>query len=97
MPSEGKAGVEPVSGQGYHLRDIKKGVLGELSKVAEELEEAMDAEEQGNRVMVLNELSDMIGAIHAYLLKKYGDTIFVSDLVRMSEATRRAFQSGRRV
>lgn len=50
---------------GYHLRKISKGVLGELSKVKEELEEAEDAQAQGVKIMLLVELSDMIGAIKA--------------------------------
>lgn len=42
----------------FHKREITKGVLGELSKVREELEEAEDALEQGQELMLLIELSD---------------------------------------
>lgn len=48
---------------GFHKREIKKSVYGELSKIQEELEEAFDAEEQGQDLMLLIELSDMVGAI----------------------------------
>jgi hypothetical protein len=80
---------------GYHMREIPKGTLGELSKIREELEEAEDAKEQGVEVMVLVELSDMVGAIEAYLdVHHHGTTI--EDLHKMSEVTKRAFQNGRR-
>lgn len=46
----------------WHERDIPKGVLGELSKIAEELEEARDAEERGQDLMLMFELCDIIGA-----------------------------------
>ena len=35
----------------WHKREIVKGVLGELSKIREELEEAEDAEEQKQILM----------------------------------------------
>lgn len=59
---------------GFHKRVIKKGIYGELSKIQEELEEAFDAEEQGQDLMLLIELSDMLGAIEGVSLK-YGFTI----------------------
>lgn len=80
---------------GYHVTDIKKGEIGELSKVHEELEEAIDAEFQGCRVMLLVELSDMLGAIEAYL-EKHMPGITLDDLRSMSDVTRRAFRSGAR-
>ena len=78
---------------GYHLRDIKKGTLGELSKVREELEEAEDSQEQGVKIMLLVELSDMIGAIKA-VAEKNGSTL--EDLIEMHKVTERAFKSGAR-
>lgn len=59
---------------GFHRKEIKKGVYGELSKIEEELQEAYDAEEQGQDLMILIELSDMIGAIEG-VSKKYGMNI----------------------
>jgi hypothetical protein len=56
---------------GYHLTEIKRGEYGELSKVAEEVLEAIDAQDQANPVMVLIELSDAIGAIEGYLDKHF--------------------------
>ena len=47
---------------GYHLRKIAKGRLGEISKMREELEEWLDAKEQGCALMELHELSDFCGA-----------------------------------
>ena len=54
----------------YHLRSIEKGTIGELSKVYEEIEEVKDSDEQGVDLMVLVELSDVIGAIESYLEKQ---------------------------
>jgi hypothetical protein len=59
---------------GFHNRKIQKGVYGELSKVREELEEAEDALEQGQDLMLLIELSDMIGAIQG-VAERYGMTL----------------------
>lgn len=80
---------------GYHISDIPRGVLGELSKIQEELSEAVDADEQSCSVMVLIELSDMVGAVDAYL-EKYHPTISIGDLLKMAEITKRAFKSGAR-
>lgn len=78
---------------GYHLRKISKGVLGELSKIKEELEEAEDAQAQGVKIMLLVELSDMIGAIKA-VAEKNGSSL--EDLLAMQKVTERAFKSGER-
>ena len=78
---------------GYHLRKIKKGVLGEPSKLREELEELEDALEQGVRIMALVEMSDLYGALAA-CAEKHGATM--EDLKAMHEVTKRAFESGRR-
>lgn len=45
---------------GYHITPITKGKVGELSKVLEEVNEALDAEQQNCDVIVLLELSDVI-------------------------------------
>lgn len=78
---------------GYHKRKITKGVLGEASKVREELEEYEDAVEQGIHIMALVELSDVYGA-----LKMLADSngISMEELKKMSEATERAFKDGSR-
>lgn len=55
----------------FHERAIPKGKYGELSKVVEEIEEALDSEERGHRVMLLLELADIIGAIDGMLLKQF--------------------------
>jgi hypothetical protein len=81
-------------GPGYHLRHIRKGKLGELSKVEEELLELKDALAQGVRIMALVELADMYGALKAYVQTQFGMTI--DDLARMSAVTERAFRNGHR-
>lgn len=80
---------------GYHLVEIAKGKLGEPSKILEEVEEFIDATNQGVSIMALIELSDLMGAIRAYL-GKHHPTITIDDLNKMSEVTERAFVNGRR-
>lgn len=48
---------------GYHLQPIKKGKLGFVSKIQEELDEINDSIKQDVRIMVMVELSDLIGAV----------------------------------
>lgn len=78
---------------GYHLRPIKKGILGEISKIVEEVEELQDAGAQGVVIMELVELSDLYGAIKARV-EQLGHTM--EDIERMSAVTARAFQNGKR-
>jgi hypothetical protein len=78
---------------GYHKREIKKGVLGESSKIREELDELEDAEDQENKILVHCELADLYGALRA-CAREYWLTM--EDLVTMADATERAFQSGER-
>ncbi len=70
---------------GYHTVKIKKGVLGEISKIEEELQELKDAEKQGVKILIAVELSDLFGAIREYA-KKYG--------LKMAKLTRKAFEGG---
>lgn len=80
---------------GYHIKEIEKGNIGELSKVYEEVEEVKDASTQDNELMVLVELSDVVGAIECYL-DKHHKSITLQHLITMSDATKRAFKSGSR-
>lgn len=93
-PSLGSFGVEPDK-IGYHIARISRGVFGESSKIREELEEFLDAECQGVKLMELQELSDMIGAIQGYVENKHPGTK-LQDLIRMAQITDRAFKSGER-
>lgn len=93
---EDKGPTDPgPTGPGYHLIDIPRGELGEISKIREELDELLDAASQGVKVMELIELSDLVGAIEAYLERHHVGTTF-DDLIRMKDITRRAFKNGRR-
>lgn len=56
---------------GFHKKEIKRGIYGDLSKIKEELEEAYDALEQNQELMLLIELADIIGAVEG-VSKKYG-------------------------
>ncbi len=78
---------------GYHKTKIEKGVLGEFSKIREEFLEAEDALEQDNKVMMLVELCDLIGAIEAYSEKH---NMSLNDLITMKDATKSAFLDGSR-
>lgn len=80
---------------GYHLKKIKKGKLGESSKIKEEVEELIDSENQECKIMVLVELSDIFGAIELYLQMNFPG-VTMKDLEKMSKITQRAFKSGAR-
>lgn len=78
---------------GYHITPIAKGELGESSKILEEIQELIDAEKQNCKVMAIIELSDIVGAVQAYVHKqKLGVTLV--DLEKMSHITKRAFDNG---
>ncbi len=62
---------------GYHLNDIKRGIVGEFSKVVEELYEFKDALDQGSSIMALIELADLYGAVDMYLSKFFNTTFQV--------------------
>ncbi len=79
---------------GYHKTEIPKGVLGEFSKIEEEFLEAVDAQIQGNKIMTLLELSDLLGAIENYTVNKHNITL--ADLITMKSATESAFKDGTR-
>lgn len=79
---------------GYHNKEIPKGKLGEFSKIREEFLEAEDAIEQNNSVMLLVELSDLIGAIESYCEKNHN--ISLENLITMNNATKKAFNDGTR-
>ncbi|MCV9964173.1 hypothetical protein OIU34_20015 [Pararhizobium sp. BT-229] len=82
-------------GGGYHLKDIPKGVFGEVSKIEEEFLEFKDALKQGNDVMAFIELSDHIGAIRGWLERNH-PSITLDHLITMNDATTRAFVNGYR-
>lgn len=78
---------------GYHKKEIQKGVLGEFSKIKEEFEELNDAQEQGDKILQICELTDLVGAIEEYI-KKWNITI--DDLVQFSNKTKSAFKERKR-
>lgn len=80
---------------GYHLEKMYKGILGESSKLLEEVYELIDAEKQQCRVMAIIELSDLIGAMRAYIARQ-GLGVTMTDLEKMSQITERAFKNGHR-
>ena len=76
---------------GYHKVKIQKGTIGEISKIEEELAELKDAIAQDNKIMVLCELSDLYGALEAYVENQ---NTTMEDVIKMSNATKRAFKDG---
>lgn len=80
---------------GYHLKAIPKGKFGYSSKIMEEVLELQDAENQACKIMVLVELSDLLGAVSGYLRQNFPG-ITVRDLEIMSQVTERAFVNGHR-
>lgn len=70
----------------FHTQPIKKGQYGELSKIQEELDEAFDAEKQGIDLMLLIELSDIIGAVEG-VAKKYNFTL--DQLIQFSKVRKK--------
>jgi phosphoribosyl-ATP pyrophosphohydrolase len=81
---------------GYHTKEIKKGVLGEFSKIEEEFEELKDAYGQNDNIMVLCECSDLIGAIKHFIENKTKYSISLQDLIKFNEKTENAFKIGKR-
>ena len=79
---------------GYHKKEIEKGVLGEFSKIQEEIDELSDAIEQDDKIMQICELSDLIGAIESFSLNKFN--LSLEDLIKFSNKTKEAFKEGRR-
>lgn len=78
---------------GYHLKKIKKGKLGEFSKIQEEFEELLDAVEQDNVILQLCEIADLLGAIDKYCVKF---NLTLKDVLRMTKLTESAFKDGSR-
>lgn len=83
-----------VNKNGYHTYDIPKGKPFTFEKIKEEFLELEDAVKQGDRVMTICELSDLILAI-----KQYAETelhVSLGDLIRFSQKTENSFKSGHR-
>lgn len=78
---------------GFHINPIEKGILGTSSKILEEVQELIDAENQNLKILALWELSDIIGAIQLYLEERY-PTITIYDLIKMAEKNSDMFKEG---
>lgn len=79
---------------GYHKVEIKKGILGEFSKIEEEFYELSDGVAQNCKVLQICELTDLIGAIEEYSMNKFNLTI--ADLLEFSNKTKSAFKENKR-
>lgn len=78
---------------GYHKKQIKRGELGKFSKIREEFEELSDAVDQNNPVLIICELTDLIGSIESYA-RAYNLTL--EHLIKFSNCTKEAFLEGKR-
>ncbi len=79
---------------GYHKREIRKYEYGTAHKIFEEIQELLDAEEQGIAIMSMVEMADIYGALEGFAKKKYN--LDMADIKAMSDVTKRAFESGDR-
>lgn len=78
---------------GYHKNKIDKGVLGEFSKIKEEFQELEDAFQQDSKVLIICELTDLVGAIESYA----GNfNLSLKDLTNFSDKTKESFKEGKR-
>lgn len=68
----------------FHKKEIAKGVLGESSKILEEVLEMIDAEEQGINSMALFEASDVVGALILWL-EKHHPSFTINDVVLFAQ------------
>lgn len=81
----------------YHKnKNIKKGTVGEFSKIAEEFEELKDAVEQDDKILILCEISDLLGAVELYLSKNFYESISFENCIAFSRKTQNAFREGTR-
>ena len=79
---------------GYHKTHIPKGTLGQFSKIEEEFLELKDGIEQGDKILQLVELTDLIGAIDSYSFYQFGFSL--EDLIKFTRKTQSAFKDGSR-
>lgn len=69
----------------YHNRTIPRGVVGEVSKIQEEVLELLDAEEQGLKIMQALEVSDILGACKCYVEENLKGISFDDCLAMMNK------------
>lgn len=78
---------------GYHTKPIEKGIIGHFSKIKEEFQEAEDAFDQNDEILIICELSDMVGAIEEYIKRWNLD---LTSLKNFSDKTKSAFKKNKR-
>lgn len=78
---------------GYHKLDIHKHQQGSPYKIQEEFLEYIDALATGNKIMAIQELSDLFGCIKLEASKLGYD---LNDLRVMSDLTKKVFEGGSR-
>lgn len=78
---------------GYHKTEIEKGTIGHFSKIKEEFQEAEDAFNQNDEILIIVEMADMVGAIEEYIKRWNLD---LTSLKKFSDKTKSAFKDGTR-
>lgn len=79
----------------YHKKNIEKGVYGDFSKITEEYEELKDAIDQDCKILILNEISDLLGSIKGFVEKNTNYNL--TDFIQMMELTESSFKEGKRI
>lgn len=79
---------------GYHKNQIIRGEYGQFNKITEEYDELVDASQQNNKILILVELSDLLGAIDGYTRNHFN--ISIEDVLKMTKATQQSFEDGTR-
>jgi hypothetical protein len=79
----------------YHKKEISKGKIGEVSKILEEVQELQDAFQDGDRILQLIELSDIVGAIKCFL-ENYFNDFSIEELIYFANKTNESFKDGTR-
>ena len=81
------------STKGYHKLSIHKHPINSPYKLLEEFTEYIDALASGNKIMAIQELSDLYGCIENEISKF---SLTMSDLKTMSDVTKKVFKEGTR-
>lgn len=79
---------------GYHKNEIQRGIYGQFSKIREEFQELEDGVNQGDKVLQIVELTDLVGAIEEYARLEFNLTML--DLITFSNKTKSAFKENKR-
>lgn len=84
-----------IDDSGYHKSGFVKYNTGTLLKIKEEINECIDAEKQNDKLLLICELADVIGAVKMYI-DNNDIGVTINDLDKFSQKTINAFKKGKR-